>query len=420
MVNIDELFTTKGALTIEKRQQFAGRDDILVKCLDSLSQDGAGVVVFGERGAGKTSLAWQLVGSLTGSGDIVRERGLKTKTLQDKSYNCIWCTCSELMHNIGDLVFTLMTDSEGQFNLRSVYPKVFTDQKTVEKVTRKYEIGIAPVAKGTFTFAPSEKSAPSVAPSNADLAAFSMLKELLDKARREYPQKGLVVFLDEFDQLDERVKIGILLKGINNVRFVIVGIGASRKALIGHHPSVARKLTSYELPLLSVDDINWFFDSVQRRSSNALLFTREFRTLIVAKSSGFPWLVQQLGYASAQDAIAQVRSSAARTTVDRQNYENIIRDFIVEKLGKDEFDIASIDDAQKRILAGLADASKGRLSENDLLSKLPPGLTGFYERSIGDLSAAGVVYEHQREIRIVDPLTKILVDLAREQGYLKY
>jgi hypothetical protein len=419
MIDIDELFTTKGALTIEKRHQFAGRDDILVKCLDGLSQDGAALVVFGERGAGKTSLGWQLVGSLTGSGDIVRERGLKTRTRQDKNYNCIWCTCNELMSSIGDLVFALMANSEGQFTLRSTFPKVFADQKVVEKVTRKYEIGIA-VAKGTFTFEPTGTSVPSVTPSNAELAAFSVLKELLFKAGQEYPQKGLVVFLDEFDQLADRAKIGILLKAINNVRFVIVGIGASRKALIGHHPSVARKLTSYELPLLSAEDVNWFFDSVQQRSGNALLFTREFRTLIVAKSSGFPWLVQQLGYACVQDAVVQGRPSGARTIVDRPNYENIIREFIQAKLGNDEFDIARIDDIQKRILAGLADTSKGRLSENDLVNKIPQGLRGFYEKSIHGLSQAEVLYEHQREIRITDPLTKILVDLAREKGYLNY
>lgn len=424
MLNLDpeKLFTIKGAVTVDKRYQFAGREELIAKCLEDLSSEGSVTVIFGERGVGKTSLAWQLVGPLTGSRQILQERQIRPRISVNKEFSCIWCTCNSLMHSITDLLYTLVKDDEPRFTLRRAFPNVFAP-KQVDKVVRSYKFGL-PIAGAQVKFEPSKANDPTraISASNEELAAFSAFKHLLERARREYSDRGdLVIFLDEFDQLQDRARVGLLLKSINNVRFVIIGVAATRAALIGQHPSVGRKLTAYEVPLFTEDNVNWFFDSVEERSGQQLLFTGDFRKHIYRKSSGFPWLVQQLGFYSVRDAIHSAGASRAggRITVGVENYRAMVRDFIRAKLGGEDFDVAILKSAERRLLLALSETSNGRLSEDDLLERLPPSLRAYYDEALEALIAAGLVYKQQRQIRITDPLTKILIERASEEGLLE-
>src|ERR1700753_5118 len=94
-----DLFTIKGAITLEKRQQFAGREELISKCLDALAIDGSALVLFGERGVGKTSLGWQLLGPLSGNTQLIDERKIRT-TFPVTGATCVWLTCNQFMQDI--------------------------------------------------------------------------------------------------------------------------------------------------------------------------------------------------------------------------------------------------------------------------------------------------------------------------------
>jgi hypothetical protein len=427
IVDPREFFTIKGAVTVDKHRQFAGREELLAKGLDSLAVDGSALVLFGERGVGKTSLGWQLLGPLSGQVQLLEERRIKTVFPVGRA-TCVWLTCNQFMRNAADVIYSLIEDTESQFNLKAVYPEVFKNETLVQRVTQRYKLK-SPIAEAELAIDPKKGTASGIgaslkASAPNDLVAFLTLKELLAKAWEKYPEKrSLVLFLDEFDQIQDRAEIGVLLKSLNNVRFVLIGIASSREKLIGHHGSIGRKLSfsAYEVPLLGLKDIDWFFDSVEQSSGRFLRFSPIFREIVAKKSSGFPWLIQQLGFYSVISAISPESAGGVQSQImiTEESYRAIIKDFLETQIGDVGFNLVNLTETQRRVLEALAGTAKGRSSEAMLIERLPSSLRQFYDQAIEKLKEADIIYEQSSEVRIKDPLTKILIDLAREEGLFR-
>lgn len=419
-----DLFTIKGAITVEKRQQFAGREELLSKCLDALAIDGSALVLFGERGVGKTSLGWQLLGPFSGSTQLIDERKIRT-TFPVIGATCVWLTCNQFMQDIAGVIYALIEDSESQYSLKAAYPEIFNNETLVQRVTQRYKLK-SPIAEAELSIDPKKGKSPIGSSlkelASNELIAFFTLKELLNSAWEKYPRKrNLILFLDEFDQIQDRAQIGILLKSLNNVRFVLIGIASSREKLIGHHGSIGRKLSfsTYEVPLLGTRDIDWFFDNVEQASGKSIRFSSGFRELVSRKSSGFPWLIQQMGFYSVIYEITSTHPRPAIINISERSYHGMIRDFLQTQIGDGSFSIMDLTETQRRVLDTLSGTTKGRATEALLIGKLPDSLRQFYDSAIEKLKGLEVIYEQSSEVRIKDPLTKILVDLAREENLLQ-
>jgi hypothetical protein len=419
-VDPNVLFTTKGAVTLSKRHQFAGREDLIATCLDELSIDGSTLIIFGERGVGKTSLGWQLVGPLSGDASLLKERGIRPKLLRKPDFHVIWCTCNSLMKTISDVVDSLISDAEPHFTLRSNFPAVFNDRKLINRLTQTYKVKV-PVgieAELKIDPAPRTRRAGSRV-GNEELGSFLLLKELLELARKQYPNRmGFVLVLDEFDQIGDNAGIGLLVKTLNNARFVILGVGTSRSALIGQHGSVSRKIHSSEVPLFSIDNVNWFFDSVEEHSKKQVFFKPGFRKDVFSRSSGFPWLVQQLGFYCLLDVMPPDGVIDSVIVLDSSDLNRVLPKFVKDKLGNDQFDLSQLSTTSSDLLRALAGSAKGRMSEQQLLSTLNEQKRPFYDASIRQLKDAGLVHEQGADVRLQDPMSKILIGLAIKEGLL--
>jgi hypothetical protein len=255
---------------------------------------------------------------------------------------------------------------------------------------------------------------------NEDLGAFLALEEMLARAQKNNKKTGFVFFLDEFDRLEKRAEIGDLLKALNNVRFVILGVGASRSALVAQHASVGRKISSCEVPLFTPDEVNSFFDNVEKRSDMSVRFTRDFRSTVAGVSSGFPWLVQQLGFYSLLRVMGNDGIDSAGTSIKLgvDVLEQMLPTFLRDKLGGDPGNLPKIDSVEGLLLRALSSKRAGRMSRDDLVNTLPSEMRGFYERAVRALEDLGLVYKQQQEVRIKDPLTKVLVELSIENRIL--
>ena len=248
-LNLDQLFTLAGAVTVDKRYQFAGREDLLKKSYDHLTIPGSAVVLFGERGVGKTSLGWQLYAGMSGNRSIFEERNISVTSKHNVSYRCVWLTCTDFIQTMSDLTLALLTDT-GSYSLSNIFPDVFGSASELDRVsqTYKWKLGSRTPHTGKPTHEPEEKG---LQPSTDELAAFLTLEDLLGKAIHKGPQGSeLIIFLDEFDQVRESTRVGVLMKALNNVKFVVIGVAQSRANLIGQHPSIVRKMNAYEVPLL--------------------------------------------------------------------------------------------------------------------------------------------------------------------------
>lgn len=421
-IDLDELFTIQGAVTVEKRHQFAGREELIGKCLDALAVPDSTLVLFGERGVGKTSLGWQLFASLSGDTSIIKERSIKLRRrLEETKFCCVWCKCNDRMTNTAGFAYYLVVDTE-VYSLRHTFPDLFVDTKTpLDHVKSPSKVASASVKARVEG---ERGSSTGVAPSE-ELASFIVLKELFQRVRQSKLYKGpLILFLDEFDQVGERAGIGSLMKSLNDIRFVIIGVAESRSALIGQHPSLKRKMAAHEVPLFTAQNVNWFLDSVEQRSKNRIRFTLPYRSLIFEKSSGFPWLLQQLAYHNVLNTVPDGfldNPGSESVVIDVADYRATIGTFLEEKLGKDQFELSSLSEVGKRVLTALSKSAKGRLAENDLVEGLPDELRAFYERAIDELrQQADLIAETGHEVRLKDPLTKILIDLAVEEGLIQF
>src|SRR5262249_23201816 len=150
---------------------------------------------------------------------------------------------------------------------------------------------------------------------------------------------------------------------------------------------------SFEVPLFSIDNVNWFFESVEERSQKQVFFKKSFRDAVFKASSGFPWLVQQLGFYSLIEAMPDEESNDATIVLDAKNLQRILPQFVKDKLGNDQFDLSQLTATSSELLKTLAASPKGRMSEHELLASLNEQKRPYYEPSILQLKNADLVYE---------------------------
>jgi hypothetical protein len=316
-----------------------------------------------------------------------------------------------------------LNDTETTFSFRALFPALLQDHQLVRRFEGKYKLG------SLLTSLSAKKGraflrTPSVAAElnkPDELSALLAFKALFDNAIEMYPAKrGIVIFLDEFDQVQDKTKLGLLLKALNNVRFVIIGVASSRAALLGHHPSVGRKITSYEVPLFALQDVNVFFDKVESRSGRAVVFTSDFRARVFAASSGFPWVIQQLGYyCISQVSTAGGEPSHFPLVMNGDALSKALPEFLRSKLGGEGLELGKLGATARKILLALARSTKGRLSDDSLVFQLPERERPWFENAVVELHEAGLVYSHKGEVRLSDPLTKILIELSTEYGLIE-
>lgn len=408
-----DLFTVKGAVTYERRQQFTGRDSLVGAALDAVAIEGALVVVFGERGVGKTSFGWQVLGPLVGKRKLLSERNIETQ-FPVEDHPCVWLTCNDAMSDAADIIISLIETPKSPNSLRSIFPKAFED-RVVDRVIRKYKANIG-VATAEINVEPTKKSSDVDLPKDRDLAAFNALNTVLARIFELYPNSpDIIFFIDEFDRIEDRAKLGVMIKALNRVRFVVIGIASSRDELIGHHKSLGRKMAmgTFPIPLFSNNDVELFFS----RLPKSINFSPELVQLIASRSSGFPWVVQQLGFYSLLEARKE-QKGRPQIKVSIEHYEQMIEEFIFSQLASEGFDLVKAAPAEKCILYYLGRSEKGRLDQTTLLNKMPRDLLRHFDSSIQNLIELDVLKEQGREVRIIDPVFKVLLSIAADEGRL--
>ncbi len=204
LVRIDNVFTPQSP--IKEKEFFIGRIDIIRDAQTIVERPGAHLILYGDRGVGKTSLATflQIVFSMS-------------------EYAVFYVTC----------------DSEDTFE--SLWRKVFKDL-----IIETDEDG----EKQTHPAFPEEKYIRFGASEVVDV-----LKSI---------QLLSIVIFDEFDRLDGKKfnhrlfadTIKVISDNLpSRATLIIVGVGSNVNTLIGEHESIERNLVQMPLPLMSDDEL---------------------------------------------------------------------------------------------------------------------------------------------------------------------
>jgi Cdc6-like AAA superfamily ATPase len=260
------------AAPIDRRELFAGRTRQIAEIFSAVSQPGQHVVVYGERGVGKTSLA-----SVT----------------------------SEMLQSSNVLTSRATCDTSDDFG--SLWRKAL-DEIVVTRPTR----GVG------FAAPPGEavKSAAALI-GGGDVAPNAVRKALRSLAG----QREVVVFIDEFDRVQDarsRTLLADTIKTLSDqlvrATVVLVGVADDVSDLVREHASVERALVQIHMPRMSRDELEEIVATGVRAARMTVAKAASRR--IAAVSQGLPHYTHLLAQLAAQTALDTGRTEIRVADVD--------------------------------------------------------------------------------------------------------
>jgi hypothetical protein len=232
--------------------KFAGREKQVEQLTDALLSRDADLIVFGERGNGKTSLAHMLHDIATGDykllnyyGDLRRHlesKGLLPFTKERTKFTTIWADGFEKpVDEIISFVLTRRADDRHGPGLLAYIPNEAT----------QIEIGSKIGFNKVFTGESSVKEVYTPAQPLNIKQGFELATQTF---ARMNPGKELLIIIDEFETIPDRAKISQYLKTAA-ARFALVGIASTTLDLLGEHASVARNTYGITLSPMSQQEL---------------------------------------------------------------------------------------------------------------------------------------------------------------------
>lgn len=274
LCDINEVFTPQSP--IEDINIFAGRSDQINLIIDSINRRGSHVVLYGERGVGKTSLSNIIPAILKlKAGNNYKANILKVTCDRSDDFKKIW---SKLFEQIRDNVknnenMTTVADSD----LEGSFKDYLGDTDEEVDVHKIYKI-------------------------------------------LQMMQINNIFVIDEFDTIqDEKTKemFADLIKCLSDNKIIttiiLVGVSTTINQLIGNHPSIERNLSQIQLPRMSKDELGEIID--KGLSKIGMTIEEEAKSEIIDMSGGFPHYTHLLS------------NYAAIKTVQKESTKIFIQEF---------------------------------------------------------------------------------------------
>ena len=238
------------------RRALVGRSAELERVLSALTDEAAHVVLYAERGRGKTSLTNLVVASLRNSGATIG----RTVCHAESDFN-------QIMHGlVADLPASLLG------------AEAASDRATG--------------AEGCAALLPGAEVRPAdVASIPARLAC-----------------RRVIFVVDEFDRVKDdatRTKLADTIKLLSdrsiNLLFLVVGVSDTLDRIIGQHPSIQRNIVSVHLKLLEDAEIRTML--VRGGRTAGIVFTEAAGDVVVRVARGMPYMAQLMGLRITQETL---------------------------------------------------------------------------------------------------------------------
>lgn len=246
---------------------FIGRTATLRRIVAAIEEERAHVILFGDRGRGKTSVA-NAVEQIAGQGGYL---ALKVTCSAELSFEDIFRHC-----------------------LRKI-------PATYYRAAGANPFGGGPTASSLADLLPA--------------SGFSVT-ELNEVLSGVYGTHVLLI-LDEYDRVtdeDFRNKLAELFKNLTDssiaVTLLVVGVAENLDQLLGKHPSIQRSLVPVHLPLMSDREVERLL--IAGADTARLVFAPEVLRRIVDFARGLPYYAQLLGLHAARSAVSRRAETVER------------------------------------------------------------------------------------------------------------
>jgi Cdc6-like AAA superfamily ATPase len=243
---------------------FSGRFKQMQRIIAAIEEERAHVVVYGERGSGKTSLA---------------------------------------------NVLAIKAEEAGYFVLRFACSSELTFEDIFRSFLRRLPANLLADGIGATTRAGIDNF-------EHLLGEHCGVPELVAAFQRLY-EKHVILIIDEYDRVtseDTKAKLAELIKNLSDaavpVTLLLIGVAENVRDLLGKHPSLQRTLVTVPMPLMSRREIDMIVTTGEEKSG--LSFDPWVRQTITDFAQGLPYHAQLLCLFAARSAVRRHSSRVER------------------------------------------------------------------------------------------------------------
>jgi len=247
------------AQPVTERSKFAGRLGVLARLIEILEEQRSHVVIYGERGIGKTSLVHIL-------SDIARE----------SRYLVIYASCGAY----------------------SSFEDIF--RAVLEDIPALYLRDVDPTAIGADAGTLADRL-----PDRFDARELGELCAQVTGTR-------VIIILDEYDRAESdqfRLSVAELIKNLSDraarVQLVLAGVASNLQELIGYIPSIRRNIIGLPMPRLSSDEVRALIRIGE--TAAGVTFDADAVVAIEQLSNGSPYLVRLISHHASMLALDDER-----------------------------------------------------------------------------------------------------------------
>jgi Cdc6-like AAA superfamily ATPase len=332
------------SMEITKPEAFAGRQSLIPEMADALRVSGSCILIYGDRGLGKTSLALQLARIALGDDELLNSIDSNRMVFsEDEAFAVFWTVCSDETRNKTDIIQRMINTAEGYTTISDLEEHRATTIK--DRLTLKLPLLEAE------TISQCEASGRKYSSLDIEEKFIAVLDRL--------DALGLTRVLFVIDELDRVGNTDGLASFIKNnsrddTRFVLVGITNTVSKLIRDHESLERKLTPVQMQLMNADELEEIVLKAMRVLSAAgieVSFTPEATSLLAGSAGGYPWFVHAIGH----EALIDCWDSGARV-VKAEHVERAIAKLTSNRFAQrfsDTYRVAVGDSPQREIVLRL-------------------------------------------------------------------
>jgi hypothetical protein len=335
---------------VADRQMFAGRSEVLTSMIRSIEDQRLHLVLYGERGIGKTSLLHML-----------------SEAAREARYIVFYSSCGAA----------------------SNFEETF--RAAAEEIPVLFHSGFSP----TNTSAERGSSLSDLLPEKG----FSP-RQLADMCAKLIGTRVLII-LDEFDRAVSetfRRDVSELMKFLSDrsvrVQLIIAGVATDLVELLEHTPSIRRNLLAVRVPLMNDDEILALVSNGER--SSGLVFEPAARDAVVAVANGSPYIASLLCHHAGLIAL-----DASRLVVNGDDAAGAVKQALIE------FESRIAKPAVTQVgrlleegggpalatIAGVALRGGGDFDLSDLQAATPEGEFNNYKRLVEKLASENVVLQ---------------------------
>ncbi|MEX2617818.1 MAG: AAA family ATPase [Alphaproteobacteria bacterium] len=269
---INELFTPSTPVTVA--ELFAGRSGQMLRIIDAIAERGRHVILYGERGVGKTSLARIIPYVIPAKTDRIQ-------------YYRVQAFPTDNFHTLAKKIFKRIKfrgdvgDGDQEYDVADLYPDTITPDDFVSECGQFLESDIP------------------------------------------------VIVIDEFNEIrdDEApVMIANVIKALSdsgtNVTIIVVGVADSVGALIEHHESIQRCTEEILMPRMNKEELVEVLDPRLKQLDFTIKGDAKWKIINLAK--GLPAYVHGLGKHACLSAI----TTGKRLRIEEADVDTAIDDLI--------------------------------------------------------------------------------------------